>query len=324
MIELSGVSKTFPGRRGPVHAVDSVDLSVPTGTIHGVVGQSGAGKSTLIRCVNMLERPDAGSVQVSGQELTTLSPAALRRARRHIGMIFQHFNLLSSRTVAGNIALSMELAGIPAHPGRIEELAEIVGLHGRLQEYPARLSGGQKQRVGIARALATNPAVLLADEATSALDPATTDQVLDLLRRLNEQLGLTILLITHEMGVVRSICQSASLMENGRLIESGVVADLVGRPDSVLAERLFPLITEESPGHEWVLDLAVTAPLPIGDLSLRHRCEVTLLAGSLEQRGGTRGRVRLLVRGVHDRKEFIADLERAGAVISHSHGGDAA
>ncbi|GAA1711498.1 methionine ABC transporter ATP-binding protein [Propioniferax innocua] len=324
MIELSGVSKTFPGRRGPVHAVDSVDLSVPKGTIHGVVGQSGAGKSTLIRCVNMLERPDAGSVQVSGQELTTLSPAALRTARRHIGMIFQHFNLLSSRTVAGNIALSMELAGIPARPDRIEELAEIVGLHGRLHEHPSRLSGGQKQRVGIARALATNPAVLLADEATSALDPATTDQVLALLRRLNAQLGLTILLITHEMGVVRNICQSASLMENGRLVESGVVADLVGHPGSVLAERLFPLVTEESPDHGWMLDLAITSPLPVGDLSLRHRCEVTLLAGSVEQRGGTRGRVRILVRGVSDREAFLDDLKRVGAVVNHSHGGDSA
>ena len=319
VIELSGVTKTFPSRTGdPVVAVDSVDLVVDTGRIHGVVGQSGAGKSTLIRCVNMLERPDSGTVKVADQDLTSLSPNALRTARRRIGMIFQHFNLLSSRTVAGNIALSMELADVPRDTAKVAELAEIVGLSGRLDAYPAQLSGGQKQRVGIARALATNPSVLLADEATSALDPATTAQVLDLLRRLNDELGITILLITHDMGVVRSICHDASLMEHGRIIESGPVADLLGQ-DSSLAHQLFPLVTESGPDDVWVVDATLTGPLPLGELAQRHGVEISLVAGSVEERGGTRGRVRLHIRGDADHDAVLRDLAAVGAVA-----GDAA
>ncbi|MFC7241853.1 methionine ABC transporter ATP-binding protein [Catellatospora aurea] len=218
-------------------ALDGVDLHVAPGEVYGVVGRSGAGKSTLLRAVNLLERPDSGTVRVAGQELTALAPRELRAARRRIGMIFQQFHLLSARTVAGNVALPLELAGVSraARAGRVRELLDLVGLADRAGEHPARLSGGQRQRVAIARALATDPAVLLCDEATSALDPYTTVEILQLLRDLNRRLGLTVLLITHDLGVVQRICDRAGVLEAGRLVESGPVAGLLGQPESALS-----------------------------------------------------------------------------------------
>ncbi|WP_281286763.1 methionine ABC transporter ATP-binding protein [Catellatospora sichuanensis] len=226
--------KTYPGG---VAALDGVDLHVAPGEVYGVVGRSGAGKSTLLRAVNLLERPDSGTVRVAGRELTALAPGELRAARRRIGMIFQQFHLLSARTVAANVALPLELAGVPRsqRAGRVRELLDLVGLADKAREYPGRLSGGQRQRVAIARALATDPAVLLCDEATSALDPYTTVEILHLLRDLNRRLGLTILLITHDLGVVERICDRAGVLEAGRLVESGPVDGLLGRPGSALA-----------------------------------------------------------------------------------------
>ena len=217
MISVSQVSKSYGSGPTAVQALDDVTLSVARGEIFGVVGQSGAGKSTLIRTINSLELPDSGSVKVDGREMTTLSGAALREARHNIGMIFQHFNLLSSRTVQANVELSLEItgAGRAARRTRALEILELVGLHGKASAYPAQLSGGQKQRVGIARALASSPSVLLSDEATSALDPETTRQILDLIRKLSKDLGLTVLLITHEMDVVKRICDSAAVMSGG-------------------------------------------------------------------------------------------------------------
>ncbi|MEU8002178.1 methionine ABC transporter ATP-binding protein [Catellatospora sp. NPDC049111] len=215
-------------------ALDGVDLHVAPGEVYGVVGRSGAGKSTLLRAVNLLERPDSGTVRVAGQELTALAPRELRAARRRIGMIFQQFHLLSARTVAGNVALPLELAGV-SRAGRVRELLDLVGLADRAGEHPSRLSGGQRQRVAIARALATDPPVLLCDEATSALDPYTTVEILQLLRDLNRRLGLTILLITHDLGVVQRICDRAGVLEAGRLVESGPVAGLLGQPESALS-----------------------------------------------------------------------------------------
>lgn len=242
MIDVSGLRKVYRDRGREVVAIDGVDLHVREGEIFGVLGQSGAGKSTLLRCVNLLERPTGGTVTVAGQELTALREAELRGARQRIGMIHQHFALLSSRTVAGNVAFPLEVMKVAKaeRARRVAELLELVGLADKAGAHPAQLSGGQKQRVGIARALAGNPSVLLSDEATSALDPGTTQSILGLLKSLNRELGLTILLITHEMNVVKSICDSAAIMRNGLIEESGALRDLIAKPGSRLTAELFP------------------------------------------------------------------------------------
>ena len=232
MIRLEGVTKRFRSAAGERVALDSVDLTVAAGQVFGVVGRSGAGKSTLIRAINLLERPDAGQVMVDGQEMTGLSPAELRAARRRIGMIFQHFNLLNAKTVAENVAFPLRLEGRPAAviDRRVAELLEQLGLSEHGRKHPAQLSGGQKQRVGIARALACEPGVLLCDEATSALDPETTDEILTLLDQLNRELKLTIVLITHQMEVVRRVCDRVAVLKDGRVVEEGATADVFLHP----------------------------------------------------------------------------------------------
>ncbi len=239
MIKLSNITKVFQQGNRTIQALNNVSLHVPAGQIYGVIGASGAGKSTLIRCVNLLERPTKGQVQVDGQELTTLSEADLTKARRQIGMIFQHFNLLSSRTVFGNVALPLELDNTPKDEikRRVTELLDLVGLSDKHDIYPANLSGGQKQRVAIARALASNPKVLLCDEATSALDPATTRSILELLKDINRRLGLTILLITHEMDVVKRICDCVAVISQGELIEQDSVSEVFSHPKTPLAQQ---------------------------------------------------------------------------------------
>ncbi|WP_145507385.1 methionine ABC transporter ATP-binding protein MetN [Yersinia alsatica] len=239
MIKLSHISKVFQQGSRTITALSDVSLHVPAGQIYGVIGASGAGKSTLIRCANMLERPTSGQVLVDGQDLTTLSEGQLTRARRQIGMIFQHFNLLSSRTVYGNIALPLELDNTSRADikKRVTELLDLVGLSDKQDAYPANLSGGQKQRVAIARALASNPKVLLCDEATSALDPATTRSILELLKDINRRLGLTILLITHEMDVVKRICDQVAVISEGKLIEKDSVSEVFSHPKTPLAQQ---------------------------------------------------------------------------------------
>ncbi|WP_083469354.1 methionine ABC transporter ATP-binding protein [Methylobacterium variabile] len=238
LVRLESVAKTYTARKGAaaVTALEDIDLAVPRGRVLGVIGRSGAGKSTLIRLVNGLERPSRGRVIVDGAEISALPEAALRRERRGIGMIFQHFNLLSARTAAGNVALPLEVAGYDrtAIPARVAELLDLVGLGPQADRYPAELSGGQKQRVGIARALATSPKVLLSDEATSALDPETTRSILDLLGRINRELGLTILLITHEMAVIRAIAHEVAVLDGGRIAESGDVFEVFTRPQAAI------------------------------------------------------------------------------------------
>src|SRR6187455_1123674 len=228
MIQLQGITQAY----GAHEALRGVDLDVAPGEIFGIIGRSGAGKSSLVRTINLLNRPRAGKVIVGGRELTALPDAQLRAARREIGLIFQHFNLLSSRTVAQNVALPLELAGVaPAEiRQRVDELLDLVGLADMRDRYPAELSGGQKQRVGIARALATRPKVLLSDEATSALDPETTIQILNLLKRINAELNLTILFITHEMSVVRQLADRVAVMEAGRIVEQGTTYDIFSSP----------------------------------------------------------------------------------------------
>ncbi|WP_106478293.1 methionine ABC transporter ATP-binding protein [Phytohalomonas tamaricis] len=261
MIKLENVSKIYGQGSGAVHALKPVDLHVPKGSITGVIGTSGAGKSTLIRCVNLLERPSTGRVLVDEQDLTALSESGLRKARHDIGMIFQHFNLLSSRTVFANVALPLELMGITKRDirDRVLPLLELTGLSDKAASYPAELSGGQKQRVAIARALASRPKVLLCDEATSALDPQTTASILTLLRDINTQLGLTILLITHEMEVVKTICDQVALIANGELVETAEVGDFFTAPRTQLGRTFLNDYLELEPPRN-LLERLLEAP----------------------------------------------------------------
>ncbi len=268
MISLEHVSKTFLSGGREIRALDDVSLAIPAGEIYGIIGHSGAGKSTLIRLLNGLERPTSGAVRVAGHDMATAPEAALRRARLGIGMIFQHFNLLWSRSVCGNIAFPLEIAGLPRARirARVDELVSLVGLEARRDAFPAQLSGGQKQRVGIARALANEPDVLLSDEATSALDPETTGQILDLLSEINRRLGLTIVLITHEMNVVRRIAHRVAVMDRGRVIEEGQVRDIFTSPGQAVTRRLLAQSGAADPGFDPSLD-----PLPAGTiLRLRY------------------------------------------------------
>jgi D-methionine transport system ATP-binding protein len=272
MIKLQDVTKVFSGRAGsrPVKALDGITLSVAAGEVFGIIGPSGAGKSTLIRVVNLLERPSSGRVEVGGVDITDLKGKSLRAARRGIGMIFQHFNLLSSRTVFGNVALPLELVGVPAAEieQKVSQLLDLVGLADKRDRYPVELSGGQKQRVGIARALATDPKVLLCDEATSALDPETTRSILRLLADINKRLGLTILLITHEMSVVTEICRRVAVMESGRFIEQGDVLDVFVHPRTPTGRALVTTATGGDP-PEVVMRRLVPQPVPGGGVVLR-------------------------------------------------------
>ena len=240
MIRLEGVTRRFRSPGGERTALDNVDLTVASGEVFGVVGRSGAGKSTLVRTINLLERPDAGRALVGDQDLTALRPAQLRAARRRIGMIFQHFNLLHSRTIRDNIALPLVLEGRSRADitARVDDLMARVGLTEHARKHPAQLSGGQKQRVGIARALACEPDILLCDEATSALDPETTEDILSLLDELNRDLKLTLVIITHEMEVVRRVCDKVAVMEAGRIVENGPTADVFLNPQTSATRNL--------------------------------------------------------------------------------------
>ncbi|WP_433335732.1 methionine ABC transporter ATP-binding protein [Spirillospora sp. CA-294931] len=330
MIQIEKLRKVYRTRGREVAAVDGVDLSVREGEIFGVLGRSGAGKSTLLRCVNLLERPDEGRVVVDGRDLLTLPAGRLREARQGIGMIHQHFGLLSSRTVAGNVAFPLEVMGVPRaeRASRVAELLELVGLTEHARAYPAQISGGQKQRVGIARALAGRPKVLLSDEATSALDPETTASILELLRDLNRRLGLTVLLITHEMDVVKRICDSAAIMRDGRITEAGPVRELLLRPGSELARGLFPLPAPDPLPGTTVVDVTFegdSADRPfVSELARTYAIDVNILGGAVERVGDVRiGRLRVALPGVPDANAAqLAHLRDAGLTVE-VHGGAA-
>ena len=308
MIEISHVNKVFYQGTKEINALKDINLNIQQGTIFGVIGSSGAGKSTLIRCVNMLERPTNGSVIVDGVDLTKLSSKQLSEARRNIGMIFQHFNLLSSRTVFENVALPLELAGksVSHIKKKVSELLQLVGLSEKRDTYPSNLSGGQKQRVAIARALASDPKVLLCDEATSALDPATTQSILELLKEINRKLNITILLITHEMDVVKSICHEVAIIGDGELVEKGSVGDIFAHPKTELAHQFirstldlsipddyqarlqptrvqgsYPLVRLEFTGA------TVDAPL-MSQISRKFNIDVSILSSDLDYAGGVK------------------------------------
>lgn len=252
MILLKNVLKKYKTASGSLTAVQDANLTIRKGEIFGIIGYSGAGKSTMIRLLNGLEKPTSGTVQVSGYDISTIKGKELRQARQKISMIFQHFNLLWSRTVEENIAFPLEIAAVgkEARQKRVSELVEMVGLKGREKAYPSQLSGGQKQRVGIARALANNPEVLLCDEATSALDPETTDAILDLLLDINEKLGITVVLITHEMHVIRKICHRVAVMEAGQIVEQGNVLEVFQSPKAEITKKFVSQVTESAEHKE--------------------------------------------------------------------------
>ncbi len=278
IISLRGVSKEFSGRRASVLAVDSVDLDIRRGEIFGVIGYSGAGKSTLVRLINALESTSAGSITVDGTEITGLPERKLRSIRAGIGMIFQQFNLLTSRTVAGNVAYPLRVAKVDraAREARVAELLEFVGLADKARVYPNKLSGGQKQRVGIARALATSPQILLADESTSALDPETTADVLALLKRVNAELGITIVVITHEMDVVRALCDRVAVMERGRVVEVGEAYQVFADPKHAATARFVGASLHDVP-----------TPTVLERLRRRHPGRLVLVR--MKEDGGSNG-----------------------------------
>ncbi|HEY9310317.1 MAG TPA: methionine ABC transporter ATP-binding protein [Microbacterium sp.] len=275
LIRLNGVTKTFPASAkdaAPIVAVDDVSLDVAAGEVCGIIGYSGAGKSTVLRLVNALETPTGGTVEIDGRDITRLRERELRELRGDIGMIFQQFNLFDSRTVAKNVAYPLEVAGRPRAEiaARVDDLLRFVGLADKARSYPEQLSGGQKQRVGIARALATSPRILLADEATSALDPDTTQEVLALLARINAELGVTILVITHEMDVIRTLADRVVVMENGRIIESGAVFDVLSAPRHAATRRFVASIIEDVPAGDQLRTLRDRHPGRIVTFTVRE------------------------------------------------------
>ncbi|BCN83334.1 methionine ABC transporter ATP-binding protein [Prescottella equi] len=327
MITVENLVKTFPaaGGAGEVTALRGVDLEIAEGEIFGIVGPSGAGKSTLLRCLNLLEQPTSGRIVLRGDDLSQLSGGGLRQARRRIGTVFQQFNLLHSRTVRANVEFPLELSGMDrkTRRARADELIELVGLGGKEKAYPSQLSGGQQQRVGIARALASNPDVLLCDEATSALDPDTTDQVLDLLVELNRSIGVTVVLITHELGVLRRICTSAARLDDGRIAETGRILDLVGTPGSALGAAIVPVGDDPSGGDDADTALVTT----IGDeahgpwlaqLVRKLDVDISVVGGRVEQVAGvTVGRLRLKFGSDAPRGDIEAFVEaQPGTTLS--------
>ncbi len=333
MIALEGITLDYPGPGGSVvRALHGVDFHIRPGEVYGIIGRSGAGKSSLVRCINLLNRPTSGRVTVAGTDLTALSAAGLRSARRDIGMVFQHFNLMSSRTVYGNVALPLELAGMDkaAIGERVVPLLELVGLAALADRYPSQISGGQKQRVGIARALASRPKLLLSDEATSALDPETTRAILALLQKINRELGLTIVLITHQMQVIKQIAHRVAVMEAGRVVEQGTVLDVFTRPREAITRSLIDEVMPQSlPASVREHMAQLRAALPCGHtgrllrlvyageraeqpvlsrLIRAHGVDVSVLHGQMDEiQGQTFGALAVFASGPTQAVQAVAD-----------------
>lgn len=295
MIDILNLTKVYHTKTGTVIGVDDVSLRIREGEIFGIVGYSGAGKSSLLRCINLLERPTSGQVTVDGQDLTALCGEGLRQARLKIGMIFQHFYLISQKTVFENVAFALKAASVPAKEikERVEQLLELVGLSDKRDVYPSQLSGGQKQRVGIARALANDPRVLLCDEATSALDPTTTKSILSLLKKINRELNITIVLITHEMNVVKEICNRMAIMQDGRIIEEGSVYNLFASPQAALTKEFIASVVSfdipeiilkacQGPLIKVTFKGAIAGESIISDTLQRYNVTGNFLHGSIE------------------------------------------
>lgn len=343
MIELKHITKLY----GSFKALDDINLTIKDGEIFGIVGQSGAGKSTLVRCINMLEPPTSGEVLINGKDMMKLSKGQLREERKKIGMIFQHFNLLSNRTVAGNVAFPLELSGVPKaeQKKRIDDILDVVGLTEYKNKYPAQLSGGQKQRVGIARAIVSNPDVLLSDEATSALDPETVKSILSLLRDINKKLGITIILITHQMEVIKEIAERVAVIEKGKIIEEGSVVDLFTNPQtetlkkfvgsvmsSDVPEQLSHMnITPEkkSDADQTVISLKFRGDVAnepiIANLIRQYNLDVSILYGSIDYiQNVSFGRLIIMIDGdegnMNDALNHLKELPITSEVIGYVRG----
>ena len=330
MIKLSHIEKTYDSPSGPVSALKGIDLTIARGEIFGIIGLSGAGKSTLVRCINMLERPTAGQVFVDGKDMTAMNAGELRSARKEIGMIFQHFNLLSSATVYENIAFPLKLAGMSADKikEKVMPLLKLVGLEAKADKYPSQLSGGQKQRVGIARALASEPKVLLCDEATSALDPQTTKAILELIRDINKKLQLTVVVITHEMQVIKDICDKVAVIDKGVIAEQGSVLDVFTSPQQPITKEFISVLLSndlptafrggrisEEPVDDAYLLVRLTFigekaddPVLAGMIRKFPEVETTMLFGSLDQIKSTPfGRMIVGLTGPKERVQAALD-----------------
>ncbi|SEH83186.1 D-methionine transport system ATP-binding protein [Halobacillus karajensis] len=337
MITIEQLSKVYHSKGKSVIGVDDVTLNIDQGEIYGIVGYSGAGKSTLLRCMNVLERPTSGIVRIDGIDLMSLCPKELRKARQSIGMIFQGFHLAMSKTVLENVAFALKASGVgrKERRKRAEELLVLVGLDDKANQYPAQLSGGQKQRVSIARALANNPKVLLCDEATSALDPNTTKSILKLLQEINRELGLTIVLITHEMEVVKEICDRCAVMEEGRIVEQGSTYDIFAYPENELTKRFIQTVIDfQIPEEQLVkiqgtiVHMTITGELAgesiVSDLLQHHDIRGNILHGKIDyiqnqalgmfvmELTGDRSEVERAIGTLHDKLEEVEVLQDAG------------
>lgn len=318
-IELRGLSKVYQIPGGEVQALNNINLAIEQGDIYGIIGMSGAGKSTLIRCLNRLDTPTDGQVLIDGQNVLAMSKKQLLQTRRRMAMIFQQFNLLMQKNVARNVRYPLEIAGAPKKQAneRVMELLKIVGLEEKANAYPAQLSGGQKQRVAIARALASNPEMLLCDEATSALDPMTTQSILELLKKINAELGITVVLITHEMAVIRQICNKVAILDGGKLVEQGTVDDVFMHTKSAAGKRLFGILPENEddvptqPALRIVFDGSAADQPVISRLVKDLGFDVNILAADMHQfNGKTYGQMMVA------RPEDPAELKQVQAYLA--------
>lgn len=343
MIELKHIRKQY----GSFTALDDINLTIPDGEIMGIIGQSGAGKSTLVRCINMLEPPTSGEVLINGKDMMKLSAAELRSERKNIGMIFQHFNLLSNRTVYQNVAFPLELVNMPKaeQKKRIDDMLELVGLTEYKDKYPAQLSGGQKQRVGIARAIVSQPSVLLSDEATSALDPETVKSILKLLKDINKKLGITIIMITHQMEVIKEIAEHVAVIEHGKIIEEGRVIDLFTNPKTDTLKRFIGSVmsseipeqlahldirpTKEHESDQGVISLSFRGDVAnepiIANLIKKYNLDVSILYGSIDYIQDTPfGRLIIMLNGresdMQDAFAHLKELPITSEVIGYVPG----
>ena len=319
MITVTDLKKVYHQGRREIRALDGVTLRVPANSVHGIVGQSGAGKSTLMRCLALLDRPTSGTVEIDGVELTRVRSDELRAARRRLGVVFQHANLFDSRTILGNVAYPLELAGVGRAERRAKasELLGLVGLGEAADAHPAQLSGGQRQRVGIARALATDPHVLLCDEPTSALDPRTTDEILDLIAALKARLGLAVLVITHEMQVVKRICDSVTLLEDGLVVESGSLRDVLGRFGGKLSEALLRLPPPDGAPSGFVEVLDANPARSAVTAAERHfGVDLPVVAGVVEPLAGTTFRRQRIAVPAHLDADRLVDYLRDQGVAA--------